>query len=150
MTSRTKLLFQRACLVAVGTVLLLGLVAYSEGAVTVYVHEKAADGHRLWLPVPALMVDEGLRFVPEEKLEQASRDIRPWLPAIEVASAELAGCPDGLLVEVKDQTDRVTIVKRGDALVVDVDSETDTVHVSVPVRLVRSLARRLETARGPN
>ena len=148
MTSRTKLLFQRACLVAVGTVLLLGLVAYSEGAVTVYVHEKAADGHRLWLPVPALMVDEGLTFVPEEKLEQASRDIRPWLPAIEAAGHELERSPDGLLVEVKDRTDHVMVSKGGDVLRVDVDSETETVHVSVPISLIESVAERLGTSGG--
>ena len=93
-------MIRRILLVMVGVALFTGLVAYSEGAVMVYVHEKKPEGHRIWVPVPALLVDLGVRFVPEERLQDALRDLRPWLPAIEAASHELKRCPDGLLVEV--------------------------------------------------
>ena len=141
-------MIRRILLVVVGAVLLTGLVAYSEGAVMVYVQEKKPEGHRLWVPVPALLVDLGVRFVPDERLRDALRDLQPWLPAIEAASHELKRCPDGLLVEVQDPTDHVTVSKGGDVLRVDVDSETDTVHVSVPISLIESVAARLGTSGG--
>ena len=141
-------MIRRILLVMVGIALFMGLVAYSEGAVMVYVHEKKPEGHRLWVPVPALLVDLGVRFVPEERLQDALRDLQPWLPAIEAASHELRRCPDGLLVEVKDRTDHVMVSKGGEMLRVDVDSETDTVHVSVPISLIESVAARLGTSGG--
>jgi len=141
-------MIRRILLVMVGIALFVGLVAYSEGAVMVYVHEKQPEGHRIWVPVPALLVDLGVRFVPEERLRDALRDLRPWLPAIEAASHELTRCPDGLLVEVKDRTNYVMVSKDGDVLRVDVDSETDTVHVSVPISLIESVTERLGTSGG--
>ncbi|PYV03072.1 MAG: hypothetical protein DMG26_10090 [Acidobacteria bacterium] len=148
MASRGRLLIQRILLVIVGVALLTGLVAYSQGAVIVYVHEKKPEGHRIWVPAPALLVDLGVRFVPEERLRDALQDLRPWLPAIEAAGHELERSPDGLLVEVKDRTDHVMVSKGGDVLRVDVDSETETVHVSVPISLIESVAERLGTSGG--
>lgn len=148
MASRTRIIFQRIVYSVLAAVLLLGLVVYSEGAVTVYVHEKAPQDTRIWLPVPALLVEAGLRFVPDDKLREASREIRPWLPAIEAASLELGRCPDVTLVEVKNRTEHVLISKQGDTLRIDVEDGTDTVHVALPVDLVNSLAHRLEAADG--
>ncbi|HEV2491993.1 MAG TPA: hypothetical protein VG204_02860 [Terriglobia bacterium] len=148
MASRTRVIFQRILLGVLGAVLLLGLVVYSEGAVTVYVHDKP-QGTRIWLPIPALLVDAGLSFVPDRDLREAERQIGPWLPAIQAASAELARCPDATLVEVKDSHEHVLISKYGDTLRIDVEDETDTVHIALPVGLVNSLAHQLEAAGGP-
>ena len=41
-------MIKRILLVMVGVALFTGLVAYSEGAVMVYVHEKKPEGHRIW------------------------------------------------------------------------------------------------------
>ncbi len=143
-------LFQRILLGIFGIVLLMGMVAYSEGAVTVYVRQKEPRGTRIWLPVPALLVEVGMRFVPPDKLREASTQIRPWLAAIEAASNELARCPDATLVEVKNATEHVLISKQGDILRIDVDDDNDTVHVSVPIEFASSLARDLAAASGPN
>ncbi len=141
--------FVRVFALMIAMMVLAGFVVYSAGAVTVYIHEKKAHAHPIWLPVPALLVSFGLRFVPQQKLQEASTDLQPWLPAIEVASEELAHSPDGLLIEVVNPTERVLIFKRGDSLVINVDSETDTVRLSVPVRLMASVARRFKTVRAP-
>ncbi len=141
--------FVRVFALMIAMIVLAGFVVYSAGAVTVYVHEKKADGHRILLPVPALLVSFGLRFVPDQDLRKASAELRPWLPAIKAASEELARCPDGPLVEVVNPTERVLIFKRGESLMIDVDSETDAVHLSMPVKLVTSVVGRLETARAP-
>ena len=150
MAPRNRPLFQRILLGIFGIVLLMGLVAYSEGAVTVYVREKQPQGTRIWLPVPALLVELGMMFAPPAKLREASTQIRPWLPAIEAASHELARCPDATLVEVKNATEHVLISKQADILWIDVDDDNDTVHVSVPIGFVSALARDLATASGPN
>lgn len=150
MAATGRLVFQRILLGIFGIVLLMGLVAYSEGAVTVYVREKQPEGTRMWLPVPALLVEVGMRFAPPDKLREASTRIRPWLPAIEAASNELERCPDATLVEVKNATEHVLISKQADTLRIDVDDVNDSVHVSVPVEFVSSLARGLAAASGPN
>ncbi len=134
---------KNALLVLAAVALGLGLVAYSEGAVTVYVHETGPDSHRLWLPVPALAVSEGLRLVPAKDLRNALRQAGPWLPAIQVAAAELSGAPDSLLVEVRDRREHVAIRKRGGYLLLEVDSDHETVRVAVPLSTVRAVARRL-------
>ena len=135
-------------LVMFGAVLLVGFIAYSEGAVMVDVRDKAPDcrhiGHHIWLPVPALAVSEALRFVPDRDLQNAMRQARPWLPAIRVAATELGKTPDGVLVEVRDRDDHVSIRKQGGYLLVDVDSREDTVHLAIPLGTVQAVADRLE------
>jgi len=148
MASKTWLVFRRFLFGVLGAVLLLGLVVYSEGAVTVYVHEKP-QGTWVWVPVPALLVDAGLSFVPDRDLRDAERQIGPWLPAIQAASAELERCPDATLVEVKDSHEHVLISKLGDTLRIDVEDDSETVHVALPVGLVNSVAHQLQSAGGP-
>jgi hypothetical protein len=69
---------------------------------------------------------------------------REFLPAMRIAAEELERIPDGLLVEVSSPREHVLIVKRGGSLVVDVDNAGETVHVSMPLKTVRNLARDLE------
>ena len=143
-------LFRNILLVMLSIVLLTGLVAYSEGAVMVSVRERKPEGTRIWLPVPALLVEVGMRFVPAKDLRDASAQIRPWLPAIRAASTELERCPDATLVEVESRTEHVRVSKSGDTLEVDVEDGDDTVHVSVPVEFVNSMAEELGAKGAPN
>ena len=131
-----------------GTVVLTGVVLYSEGTVKVYVDEKKPGGVHLRLPLPAAAIPLGLKFVPDRKLQHLPREMQQWLPAIRIAAEELSHCPDGPLVQVDNSKERVSIVKSGDYLVIDVDTEKETVHVSFPLGVVVSLAREME-ARAP-
>lgn len=142
--------FRNILLGMLSIVLLTGLVAYSEGAVMVSVRERKPDGTRIWLPVPALLVEVGMRFVPARQLQDASAQIRPWLPAIRAASTELERCPDATLVEVESRTEHVLVSKRGDSLQIDVQDDEDTVHVSVPVEFVSSMADEIGARGTPN
>ncbi|HLW78374.1 MAG TPA: hypothetical protein VKU44_02145, partial [Terriglobia bacterium] len=107
MASGKRHVFRTILLGMVAFVLFTGLVAYSEGAVMVSVQERKPEGNgtHIWLPVPALLVEVGMRFVPREQLRDASAQIRPWLPAIRAASTELERCPDVTLVEVESRTE---------------------------------------------
>jgi hypothetical protein len=68
------------------------------------------------------------------------------LPTIQAANDELLRCPDGVLVQVDDSHEHVKIAKVNGALVIDVDDQSETVHVSVPLRAAAYACDRL--ARG--
>jgi len=128
-----------------GTALVGGAALSSEGFIHVTVQEKHPDGTHLTLLVPAVLAPVTLRFVPGEQLAQASADLRPYLPAIDAAVPALEDCPDGVLVEVTDPDEHVTIEKNGNSIVVDVNDHEDVVHVSVPLgaaqRAIHEIAR---------
>lgn len=126
-----------------GTLVVAGIVA-DAGMIGVRVHEKKPDGTNLLLYVPAVLVPLGMKIAPERQLESAMRRAKEFLPAMRIVAEELERMPDGLLVEVLSPREHVMIVKSGGSLVVDVDNDRETVHVSVPLQMVRNLARDLE------
>lgn len=144
----TSVLGSVSILVA-GTLVLGGALVYDAGAIRVRVQEKSPGGEHINLLVPAVAVPVALKFVPDEKLHEASAEIRPWLPAIKIAAEELAHCPDGPFVEVTSPHEKVRIAKRGGSLVIDVDDTDATVQVSFPVRVVSSVVQELEMAGPP-
>lgn len=132
-----------------GVIVLGGAVVYNAGAVRVSVQEKTPDGEHFRLVLPAAVVPVALRFIPEEKLRDASVKLRPWLPAIKIASEELARCPDGPLVLVDGPDEKVSIAKLGGSLVIDVDSSAESVHVSFPLKTLASAAEELAAKAPP-
>jgi hypothetical protein len=95
--------------------------------------------------LPAAFVPVGLEFVPDQKLREANAQVRPWLPAIEAASQELARLRDSDLVEVHESERHVRIKTRGARLVIDVQSPGERVHLSFPLRTMDRFARKLES-----
>lgn len=135
----------RVMLPALGTVVLAGAYVVHEGAVRIAVDEQAPGGTHIHLLLPAALVPVGMKFVPDQKLREATAQARPWLPAIKTASQELARLPDSDLVQVRDAEQHVSISKRGALLVIDAQSPRASVHVSFPLRTVNRLARQLES-----
>ena len=145
---------QRGATIASALLGLLGVsalagagVVYQYGAVKVYVEEKKPGGERVRLWVPGVLAPVALKLVPAEEL-RLPPEARRWMPALRVAGEELERVEDFILVEVEDGRERVRIEKRNGALVIDVVSPDETVHLSVPLRVVLSVARQLESA-GP-
>jgi len=132
-------------LLVVGSAVVAGAVAFNAGSVRVYVLEKKPGGDHVNLLIPAALVPLGMKFIPDRERERAAARLGPWLPAIEAASRELARVPDGPLVEVESARERVRIAKLGGSLVIDVESEQESVHVSFPLKLVARVARDFET-----
>ena len=116
-----------------GVLLVSGAFVYNEGVVRVDVLEKTHNGEHIHLIAPAAVLPVAVRLVPRHKLNDARREIGPWLPTLTVASKELARCPDGPLVEVDSDREHVRIYKRVKSLFIDVDSEEETVHLSFPL-----------------
>jgi len=133
---------------AMSTVLVAGAALSSEGFIHVRVHERQADGTHLNLIVPAALVSAGIRFVPSERLAEASQNVRPYLPIIDAAIPALEDCPDGVFVEVTDNDEHVVVAKRGSSIVVDVNDHGDIVHVSVPLRAAQSSIHEIAAANG--
>lgn len=129
-----------------GTVVAAGAALSSEGFIAVRVQEKQANGTHLNLIVPAAIVPATLHFVPKDKLKDAGRDIRPYLPVIDAAIPALEDCPDGVLVEVRDPGEHVLIQKIGGSVVIDVNDHEDIVHVSVPLRAAQSSIHQIAEA----
>jgi hypothetical protein len=129
--------------VLAGTLAMAGLVADS-GFIVVKLREHRADGTRLTVIVPGILVPAAVKLVPARGLNGAPPEFREALPALAVAARELQHIPDGPLVEVVSQNEEVRIAKSGDALSVSVRSPAETVQVRVPLRALAALARDLE------
>jgi len=134
---------------ALGIVVLTGAVVYDTGAIRVDVREKKPNGNHVRIWVPAVVLPIAAYVAPKEKLREAAQQIRPWLPTIKVATEELSRCPDATLVQVDDRHEHVRIAKQGDALVIDVDDEAETVHVSLPIKVIGYTASQLASNEGP-
>jgi len=138
MTTGMTVLTGALALVVVG-----GVWVYDEGAVRVDVREKTGKAEHTRVLVPAALGPVVARLVPRNKLQDAQRQLRPWLPTIKVASEELARCPDGPLVEVDSNREHVRIYKQGASLFIYVDSEEETVHVSFPLEAAADTVSQL-------
>jgi hypothetical protein len=128
-----------------GLVLAGGLV-YNAGSVRVAVLEKHPGGDSIRVIVPAATVPLAMAFVPDKALRNVPPEAKQVLPALKAAAQELRNLPDCVLVEVHDAEEDVSIAVRGGALVIDVDSDDEEVHVQVPLGAVESVLSRIVSA----
>jgi len=128
-----------ALLVVLMPVFAFGAAVAATGTVTVRVHERGADGVRLYLPVPALLVDLAVfaapRLLPDEALAEARREIDPFRDGLEALAEEIEHCPQGVLVDVHTGDEHIRVVKGWRSFEVTVDSDDADVKISVPARL---------------
>ncbi len=120
-----------------------GTVAMSEGLVHVRVYEKRPQGTHLSLIVPGVLAPAAIFCVPSRHLQQASDQLRPWMPAIRAAVDELKEERDMTFVEVVQDGQHVCVSKSGGSVIVDVDNPEETVHVSTPLRAIGSTIEEL-------
>jgi hypothetical protein len=132
-----------------GAAVVGGAMLCSDGFVTVRVNEHQPKGTHLHLVVPGALAPIGMKFVPREKMNEAERNVRPWLPAIRAAVDQIADYSDTTFVEVTNSSEHIRVSKVGASIVVDVEDPGETVHVSVPWRTIKSVLRELEEA-GPS
>lgn len=126
-----------------------GAYVFHEGVIRVDVDEHRDGGTHMHLWVPATVVSAGLHFVPQEKLQCASKEVRSYLPVLREISKELEKYPNAELVDVADGEDHVRITTVGGKIQIDaVSHEGDVVHIAVPAGVLRDVADELE-ARSP-
>jgi hypothetical protein len=113
-------------------VLVMGLLASSS---CVIVDVKQADGPRIIVPVPLMIARTALHFAPREATHIEVPELAEYSDLGKRLVSELRDAPDGILVEVEDRNDHVTIEKVGDELEVEVHDDEDDVSVRVPLAL---------------
>lgn len=127
-----------------GTGVALAATVMSTGVVTVSVQESGPEGHRIFVPVPAVALDLGLGLaalaIPADELERMREEARPFAPALEELGRELEECPDATLVEVVTDHESVRVMKRGNGFVVDVNADDGQVRVALPARTLTRVA----------
>jgi hypothetical protein len=119
---------------------------WSEGLVHVNVLQKGAERHHVHVIAPAMLVPIGMHFVPSAQLAEAAEEIRPWLPVIRETLKQLQQIEDLPFVEVSEPGQHVRISKSGGSIVVDVESEEESVHISTPIRAMSSAVEELAAA----
>jgi hypothetical protein len=142
------ILLGKIALGIVGTAVAGVGVLCSEGMIEVKVVERQPEVHHVYVIAPAMLVPIGMHFAPQRDLSHAAAQIRPWLPTIRAALDQLRESDDVTLVEVKEPGEHVRVAKEGGSIVVDVQDENETVHVSTPIRAISSTIEQL-AASGP-
>lgn len=107
----------------------------SLGIVVVDVREGGPAGTHIVVPVPLVLAQAALTFVPEEKVRVKMDRAEKYLPLAREMVEALAQGPDGELVRVEEPGEEVVITKEGDTLHVRVHDKDDDVTVNVPLRL---------------
>ncbi|RPJ86541.1 MAG: hypothetical protein EHM18_05700 [Acidobacteria bacterium] len=125
-------------------IFMLATVLYQTGIVYVEVEEKRPDGHHLYIPVPVILAHVAVACVPDEELKDVRAEMAPRKELIVAACDAISDCPDGAFVEYKNgDEEHVTVTKRGNYLLVDVDSKCEKVKVKVPISSVRNLVTQV-------
>ena len=115
----------------------------SEGLVHVKVIEKQPQGVHINVIAPAMLAPIAVHLAPQRDLAQAARRIQPYMPVIRAALDGLRDSEDAVLVDVTEPGEHVEVAKSGGSIVVDVDDDAETVHVSTPVRAISSTVEQL-------
>lgn len=138
-------MFGKVMMGALYTTLIGGAVLFHEGAITVNVKEKKPDGDRVFVIAPAAVVPWAIALAPEKhvRFDQVPEEARAVLPALADAADKLQDMPDFVFVEVHSPREHVKVEKKGGSIVVNVDSDRETVYVSVPLRAARHALQEL-------
>ncbi len=138
-------MFGKIMMGALYTTLIGGAVLFSEGAITVNVKEKKADGDHVFVIAPAAIVPWAIALAPEKhvRFDHIPEEARAILPALADAADKLGEMDDFVLVEVQSPREHVRVEKKGGSIVVNVDSDRETVYVSVPLRAARHALQEL-------
>jgi len=140
------ILLGRVGLGIVGTALAGAGIICSEGMISVNVETRQPEKHHVLVVAPAMLVPIAMHFVPKDRLGEQAREIQPWMPTIRAGLDALSESDDITFVEVKEAGQNVRIAKSGGSIVVDVNDNDETVHVSTPIRAMSSAIEELAAA----
>jgi len=125
-----------AAIAAVPAALVAGVA--SLGVMVVDVREGGPGGHHIVVPVPLVLAQTALTFVPANKTRVPMDEAMKHLPvAREVLEALLSG-PDGEFVRVEEEQQTVVISKKNGRLRVRVTGRDEDVNVNLPLAMVRA------------
>jgi hypothetical protein len=123
---------------------LAGLLASSSCLV---VDVKQTDGPRILVPVPLFAARAALGFAPEEAKWVDVPELGEYSELAARVIEELRSCPDGVLVEVEEGTERVLIEKLGDEIAIEVEDDDEDVSVHLPLSVAAEIFESHEGGR---
>ncbi len=115
----------------------------SMGAITVNVKEHGSCGDDISICVPASVASAAIFFAPDKMFRNAKHNLQGELPIARAALRALASAPDCVFVEMSSGDENVLIRKIGGELIVEAETDDESVHVRVPVKLVQSVLNRM-------
>jgi hypothetical protein len=113
-----------------GMMLLVG----ATGVMVVDVQEGGIDGHHFVIPVPLVLAQAALTFVPAEAKYISCPEFAPYQDLAEKVLKELESIPDAVLVEVEDGSESVRIWKDGSLIRVEVRDDGESVDCAFPIK----------------
>jgi hypothetical protein len=122
---------------------------FHEGVIRVDVDENRPGGEHVHFWVPATSISAGMRlarFVPQHPLDQAGREVRPYLPMLRKLPKELKKYPNAEFVDVESDTDHVRVATVNGKIQIDANQDESKVHLSVPIETLGDVVDRLEDA----
>ena len=148
MIAKKKLLAAILILWGAPLAVMLGVWTWASRAGTIVVHvdEHRPGGDRVHIQVPGALAEVALQFLPDVMCVEAADHYDEWAPIVEAACSELSSCPDGVFVEASGPREHVRIMKKGRSIVVNVDSDDETVHIVMPLRIVSTVLSKFDGA----
>jgi hypothetical protein len=143
MTRGTKILLSvvlGAMLLCMATVTLGAAAAYQAGSVSVQVQDGNDD---FSIRLPAILANVALSLAPRSALDEAARELEPFLPALKAGWRELEATPDFVLVEIVSSDEHIRIEKRGGTLQIHVQEDGSDIRVSLPLATIGTVCRKL-------
>jgi hypothetical protein len=137
------MILAKLALGAASTMVFATVYTFREGVIRINVDEHKTGGSHLHLIAPAAVVPMALHFVPKDKLREALRDAKPYLPVVETLTHELQRYPNTTFVDVEDGDDHVKISTIGDKIQIDVVNPEENVHLTIPLAMVNDVAAQL-------
>ena len=125
---------------AIGVPVVTTATVAATGVAWIDVKEGGRDGHRIVLPVPLLLAETAVAFIPQKELNlDLPPEVVPHLGAVHEVLQALATSPDGEYVRVEQEDQRVLIEKVGDTLRVQVHGRDEDVTVNLPLAAVSEI-----------
>ncbi len=123
-----------------------GAYVYRTGMIDVHVQELQENGDDIHIMIPGALVLGALACVPDQAFAdlECPEEAEVVFPMLRTMLKGLADSPDFVMVEVEDGDETVLVRKKGNHLVVDVESSSERVHATVPLRMVQSVMNRIE------
>lgn len=148
MTNRNKrILLVAVVMLAVVSVCGAAIATSLGGTGMIDVQVRERGGQNVSVHVPVSVVLLALQFAPRCAFGDVPDEAFRYAGAARVLTDRLGELPDFTMVEVDGADEHVRVRKAGDRLVVDIDNTDETVHVSLPLRVVEKVAKKLETGR---
>lgn len=116
----------------------VGMLA-SSSCLVIDVKEGGPDGLHLVIPVPLVLAQAALSFVPDVHTRVPCPEVAEYLPVAESVVGELMAIPDTELVRVEEEDELVIISKIDGNLEVEVYSDREEVSVSLPLTAVEDI-----------